>query len=225
MFNEVLGEISEGLICPYIDESDMQVAQMTQDFAIQNKKLPSLIDCMEEVEFYNTQIIDTMIETYMEHGEGYILCSGPKNTWDDCSRCESFSACYSSILDSNIMPYFREIFDDTSLTAMIFWSMRYSGTSIRIDKYSHRLYGDFVDCFMDGNQDILDNFYFLNDDQVVYANHCQMTMFDDLFINTQGSVFKFGDNTALIYRDIDCGQVSFYLGQEDKEYVRIETNR
>lgn len=224
MFNEVLGEVSDGLVCPYIVESDMQVAEMTQAFVAQNKKLPSLIDCMEEIEFYNTQIIDSMIETYMEHGEGYILCSGPKNTWDDCSRCENFSACYSSVLESNIMPFFREIFDDISLTSMVFGSMRYSGTNIRVDKYSHRLYGDFVDCFGDGNQEILDSMYFVNDDQVVYANHCQMTMFSDLFMNTQGSVFRFGDNTALIYSDLGCKYSNFYLEQEGKDYVRIETN-
>lgn len=221
MFNEELAEISEKLIYPYINECDRQVGEMIYLYAKENKQLPSLINCMEEIEFYNTQIIDDMIETYMGYGEGYILCHGPRNTWDDCGRCENYSACYTSILESNIMPFFREVFDDISITSMVFGSLRHSGTCIYLDKYAHRLYGDFADCFGNDNQIILDTMYYLNDNQTVYANHCQMTMFGDLFSNTSGSIFRFGDNSALMYGTIGYGYTNFYLEQEE-EHVRID---
>lgn len=214
MFMECIRKAAEELVMSNDTESEERVAKMIMEFVKETGEIPTLISCMDEIIFHNTQIIDSMIAIYQEFGEGYVLCSKPKSSIEECGCCSNYSACFESIMSGNILPHYFECIDEKPLEALVFGALSYSSVVIKICKSSYMYYSDFVDYFDSDNQMIIDNMCYTNDEQVIYANHSQTLMFPDLYMGTPGSLIKYGGNMAIMYDSFGNKYKDYYLEDE-----------
>lgn len=164
-------------------------------------EIPSASQILDYIDTHNYDTFHGLAYTVLKFKRGGVFCNYTdelkhKNnimSFSACEDCKVMEDCYDDIMCNDIQWEFGDETFPFHLCSLLNSVLIDGDLCVYMKPTDFYEYEDLATSFDYGNRDILDSFYKSGNKNLVIINHAQQTMFDDLFLDDDGSCYRYGD--------------------------------